>query len=395
MKPGFAGLHIMHVDMDAFFASVSTRDQPELQANPVIVGGGHRSVVLAANYRARADGIRAGMPMARAQRLCPAAVVIPPDHDSYESVSRSVMEILQEFTPLLQRASLDEAFLDLSGSQRRFSGPVEIAELIRARVADEQQISCSIGIAGSVAMAKLASRKAKPDGVLLLPPEKVVPLVHPLDVGELHGVGEKTRDRLRQMGLCTVGDVAHAPVEILQRILGPAAGRSLHDLAWGTDGDQLITADISAGSEYSIGAEETFGRDVDDPEVIHRELLRLCVRVGFRTRGAEMVGRSAVLKVRFSDFTTITRSKTFAEATDVTEEIYGQVLELFARLRLQRARIRLVGVRLEGLIPKEKVHRQMMLGESSCGWEEVDVVMDAVTLKYGQQKLTPAALLQT
>lgn len=385
----------MHVDMDAFFASVSIRDQPELQIQPVIVGGGRRGVVLAANYRARAHGIRAGMPMARAQRLCPAAVLVPPDHASYESVSRSVMEILQEFTPVLQRASLDEAFLDLSGSHRRFPGPVEIAELIRARVADEQQISCSVGIAGSVAMAKLASRKAKPDGVLVLPPEKVVPLVHPLDVGELHGVGEKSRDRLRQMGLCTVGDVAHAPIEILQRILGPSAGRTLHDLAWGTDGDRLITADSSAGSEHTIGAEETFGRDVDDPEVIHRELLRLCVKVGFRTRGAEMVGRSVALKVRFSDFTTITRTKTFAEATDVTEEIYGQVLELFARLRLQRARIRLVGVRLEGLVPKERVHRQLMLGESRCGWEEVDVVMDAVTLKYGQLKLAPAALLQS
>jgi DNA polymerase-4 len=383
---------IMHVDMDAFFVSVSIRHRPELHDRPVAVGGGHRGVVLAANYPARAHGLASGMSMTRARRLCPEVVVLPPDHASYELVSESVMAILREFTPVVQTASPDEAYLDLSGTLLRFGPPTQVAELIRARVRDEQQISCSIGIAGSAAMAKLASRRAKPDGVFVISPDQVVSLVHPLDVGELPGVGEKTRERLHRMGLRTVGQVAHTPTDLLQRILGTAAGRSLRDLAWGIDHKTLVAPEEAGVTERSIGSEETFGRDVDDPEVIRRELLRLCVKVGFRTRSAGLVGRTVTLKIRFSDFATITRSRTFPEATAVTEEIYGEVLRLFAALRLQRARIRLVGVRLEGLIPRDQVHRQLVLGAGNQNWEDVDAVMDAVTAKYGQRMVAPAAL---
>ncbi|HNI70680.1 MAG TPA: DNA polymerase IV, partial [Marmoricola sp.] len=383
---------IMHVDMDAFFVSVSTRHQPRLQQIPVAVGGGIRGVVLAANYPARRHGLSAGISMTRAHRLCPDLTVLPPDYQTYEMVSRSVMQVLREVSPVLQMASMDEAFLDLTGTRRRYAGPVEVAEMIRARIADEQQIPCSIGIAGSVSMAKLASRRAKPDGVFVLPPEEVVSLVHPLDVGELHGVGERTRERLHQMGLVTVGDVAHTPIEVLQRILGAAAGLALHHLAWGTDQNVLSATNRMTGAERSIGSEETFGRDIDDPVVVQRELLRLSNKVGYRVRAAGLVGRSVVLKIRFSDFSTITRSRVFPEATDVTEEIYALLGQLFAGLHLQRARIRLLGVRLEGLIPKDRVHRQLVLGAGGRGWEDIDAVRDAVATKYGQQLIAPAAL---
>src|SRR3954447_24247469 len=195
--------------MDAFYASVAIRDRPELHAVPVIVGGGHRGVVLSANYPARAYGIRSGMPGRHAHELCPQAVRVSPDFHDFDTVSRSVMEIFREVTPLVEAYSLDEAFLDVSGAVRRLGSPLQIAEYIRARVHDEQRIDCSVGVAGSVSVAKLASRRAKPDGVLVLAPDDVAGYLHPLDVGELYGVGEKTREQLHRLGLRTVGDVAH------------------------------------------------------------------------------------------------------------------------------------------------------------------------------------------
>ncbi len=393
MKSAPSSCAILHVDMDAFFASVSLRHRPELQDKPVIIGGGQRGVVLAANYPARTHGVRSGMPMLRAQRLCPQAAVLAPDYSEYELVSSSVMDLLREVTPAVQVASLDEAYLDVSGSSRCLGTPLEIAESIRARVADEQQIACSVGIAGSMPMAKLASCRAKPDGVFVLPPEQVASIVHPLDVGDLPGVGEKSRERLHKMGLFTVGDVAHTPLEILQRILGVAAGRNLQMLAWGANQHERVQVSDASGVDRSIGSERTFDKDTDDPVHLRREILRLSNKVGARARSARLVGQSVVLKLRFADFTTITRSGQFGEATDVTEMIYGQACRLFERLALQRVRIRLVGVRLEGLLPKEQVHKQMVLGERDCGWEELDAAVDAVALKYGQVMVAPAALL--
>ncbi len=384
---------VLHVDMDAFFASVAIRDRPELADVPVVIGGGHRGVVLAANYPARRFGVRSALPMTRARRMCPEAVVLPPDHDAVEAVSSSVMEIFRQVTPLVETLSVDEAFLDVSGAARRLGSPREVAEHVRARVADEQRITCSVGVAGSLSVAKLASRRAKPDGVVVVRPRDVTRFLHPLDVGELYGVGEKTRAQLHRLGLRTVGDVAHTPVTTLQRALGAAAGAHVHHLAWGTDGRTLTPRRGDHEPERSTGADETFGRDVDDPAVVLRELLRLSATVTRRMRTAGLVGRTVVLRVRFADFTTITRSRTLADATDVTSEVHATASALFEALGLQRARLRLVGVRVEGLVPREQVQRQLVLGARDRGWEEADRASDAAALRFGGGAVRRATLL--
>ncbi len=220
-----AGCTILHVDMDAFYASVSLRGRPELHGTPVIVGGGGgRSVVLSATYEARALGIHSAMPMSRARRLAPQAVIIEPDHRAYAQVSRNVMALFGSITPIVEPLSLDEAFLDVSGALRRLGSATAIAELIRARVQDEQQITCSVGVASTKFVAKLASTRAKPDGLLVIPTDRVIDFLHPLPVGALWGVGEKTEEQLARYGLRTVADIANTPLATLQRALGQAAG---------------------------------------------------------------------------------------------------------------------------------------------------------------------------
>jgi len=390
---------ILHVDMDAFYASVATRDRPDLQQVPVIVGGGHRGVVLSANYLAREHGVRSGMPSARARRLCPQAVTISPDHEVFGTVSAAVVETFRRVTPLVEVVSLDEAFLDVRGSVRRWGPPEQIAEDLRATIHDEQGITCSVGVAASISVAKLASRRAKPDGVVVVPPERVTTFLHPLDVGELYGVGEKTRAMLHRLGLVTVGDVAHTPSRTLQRAVGQALGRHLHELAWGLDRREVVARRAPAfglgggDPDKSMGAQETFGRDVDDREVVLRELLALTAKVAHRMRVAGVAGRTVTLTVRFADFTTLTRSRTCPEATDVTQEIYRTAVGLYDALGLQRARLRLVGVRVEGLVPRSTVHHQQVLGEAEHGWPEADRAVDRATRRFGSAAVRPASLL--
>ncbi|QIK66904.1 DNA polymerase IV [Nocardioides sp. HDW12B] len=384
----------LHVDMDAFYAAVMTRDRPELRDRPVVVGGGDRGVVLSASYAARTSGVRSGIPMTRARRLCPTALVIRPDYDLFTTVSISVMEIFRRVTPAVEALSLDEAFLDVSGASRRLGGPVDVAELIRARVADEQGIACSVGVAGTVGVAKIASRRAKPDGVVVVPPDQVTSFLHPLAVTELWGVGPKTGEQLHRLGLHTVGDLAHTPRPTLQRALGQALGLQLHRYAWGEDSRMVVARRHDAeGPDKSIGSDETFGRDTDDPEVVLRELLHLTVGVAARLRAAAVAGRTVTIKVRFADFTTITRSRTRPEPTDVTGEIYETAVALFRGLGLQRARIRLVGVRVEGLQPRAQVFRQLVLGERDQGWSEADQAVDRAVSRFGARAVQPASLL--
>jgi DNA polymerase IV len=385
---------ILHVDMDAFYASVATRDRPDLRSVPVIVGGGHRGVVLSANYLAREYGVRSAMPGTRARRLCPQAVVVPPDFETFGAVSAAVMETFRQVTPLVEAVSLDEAFLDVAGSARRLGSPYDIAEHLRARIFDEQDITCSVGVASTVAVAKMASRRAKPDGVCVVPPDEVTTFLHPLDVGELWGVGEKTTATLHRLGLMTVGDVAHTPLATLQRAVGHALGSQLHQLAWGRDRRTVTPRRGPDEPDRSMGADETFGRDTDDHEVILRELLRLSAKVTSRMRTARVAGRTVTLRVRFADFTTITRSRTLPEATDVTQQVYRTASGLFAALGLQRARIRLVGVRVEGLVPRATVHHQMMLGEREHGWSDADRAVDRAASRFGKAAVRPATLLR-
>jgi DNA polymerase-4 len=384
---------ILHIDMDAFYASVMLRERPDLVDQPVVVGGGNRSVVLAANYPARAYGIRSALPMTRARRLCPHAVVLAPDYDTFARVSASVIETFRRVTPLVEVLSADEAFLDVRGSARRLGGPAEIAESLRSSIHDEQQITCSVGVAPSVSVAKLASRRAKPDGVVVVRPGEITTFLHPLDVGELYGVGEKTRAMLHRLGLITVGDVAHTPLRTLQRAVGGHLGSHLHELAWGSDRREITPRRGPDEPDRSMGAQETFGRDTDDRDVVLREVLRLSAKVAGRMRVAGVAGRTVTLTVRFADFTTITRSRTLPEATDVTQEVYRTATRLYDALGLQRARVRLVGVRVEGLVPRETVQRQLLLGEREHGWSDADRAVDRATSRFGVAAVRPASLL--
>ena len=385
------GCTVLHVDMDAFYASVELRSRPELHGLPVIVGGsGSRGVVLSATYEARAHGVHSAMPMARARRLCPQAVVVPPSFGVYAEVSSGIMEVFRSVTPLVEPISLDEAFLDVRGAARRSGSPRQVGEWVRAVVEDEQGITCSVGVASTKFVAKLASARCKPDGLLVVPADQVVAFLHPLPVGALWGVGDKTEEVLRRLGLHTVGELANTPLSTLQRALGPGVGAHLHALAWGRD-DRRVTP---SEPDKSVGAEETFPTDVDDPAVVARELLRLSERTAARLRAKEQVGRTVSIKVRFADFTTITRSRTLREPTDVGREVYDTALALFRALGLERARLRLVGVRVEGITDAARAPRQLLLGERDSGWREAERAVDRAARRFGTGVVRPATLVQ-
>src|SRR3954468_10022476 len=383
------GCTVLHVDMDAFFASVEVRRHPELAGTPVIVGGaGNRGVVTSATYEPRRYGVHAAMPTARALRLCPSATVLPGDMALYAEVSRSVMALFRSITPLVEPLSLDEAFLDVSGAGRRLGDAAEIGEYIRARVYDEQGITCSVGVAGTKFVAKLASTAAKPDGLLVVRPAEVMDFLHPLPVGALWGVGPKTEEQLLRLGLRTVGALAHVPARTLQRAVGASAGTHLHELAWGRDPRRVVPDE----PERSTGAEETFVTDVDDPAVLHRELLRLAERTAGRLRSVGALARTVSIKVRFADFATITRSRTLAVPTDVGQELYDTARGLFDALGLDRARIRLVGVRAERLVDADSAPRQLELGAREHGRREAELAADRAARRFGAGAVRPATL---
>ncbi|RBY77141.1 DNA polymerase IV [Geodermatophilus sp. TF02-6] len=384
------GCSVLHVDMDAFFASVEVRRRPELAGTPVIVGGaGSRGVVTSATYEARRYGVHSAMPTARALRLCPTATVLPGDTALYTEVSRAVMALFRSITPLVEPLSLDEAFLDVSGAGRRLGDAAEVGEYLRARVYDEQGITCSVGVAATLFVAKLASTRAKPDGLLVVRPAEVIGFLHPLPVGALWGVGARTEEVLLRLGLRTVGDLAHVPVRTLQRALGPAAGAHLHELSWGRDPRRVVPDE----PERSAGHEETFARDVDDPAVVHRELLRLAERTAARLRAGGCLARTVSIKVRFADFATITRSRTLDVPTDVGQELYETARGLFDALGLDRARIRLVGVRAERLVAAGSTPRQLELGARERGRREAELAADRAARRFGAGAVRPATLL--
>lgn len=393
-----SGTTVLHVDMDAFYASCELRARPQLRGRPVIVGvTGSRSVVLAATYEARRFGVHSAMPMSAALRLCPTAVVLPPTRALYAEVSAAVMGMFADVTPLVEPLSLDEAFLDVSGAVRRLGSPRVIGEQLRARVRAEQGITCSVGVASSKHVAKLASTRCKPDGLLVVPHERVLDFLHPLPVSALWGVGEKTGQALRRLGITTVGELAHAPRPALRHSLGTAVGDHLYDLAWGRDPRRVEPYE----AEKSVGAEETFATDVDDPEALRTELLRLSARVAARLRGQALVGRTVVIKVRFADFRTITRSRTLPAPTDVAREVHATAVALLDALGLGRTRVRLIGVRVEGLGPAAEATRQLTFGsvpgegtaDPVGAWRDAEQVADLAAARYGHDALVPARLL--
>jgi DNA polymerase-4 len=377
--------------MDAFFASVELARRPELRGRPVVVGGVGRSVVLAATYEARTYGIHSAMPMTRARQLCPSVEVVPPDHGAYQAASRRVMAVLADVTELVEQVSVDEAFLDVTGARRRLGSPTAIGRLIRTRVREEIGLPCSVGVAATKVVAKLASGFAKPDGLLLVPRDATLPFLHALPVSALWGVGERTGHELARWGITTVEQLAATEVRVLQRAVGPAVGAHLHDLAWGRDPRRVEPH----RQEKSVGAETTLERDTADTTVLEAHLLRLADRCAAQLRAKGLVCRTVGLKVRTEDFRTMTRSRTVPVPTDVGREIYLVARDLLSGASTDGRRVRLVGVRAEGL--SEASGRLVTLEEAvddaPAARRRAEAAMDAVNARFGATAVGPAALV--
>jgi DNA polymerase-4 len=378
---------ILHVDMDAFFASVAERDNPELKGKAVVIGMGARGVVSAANYEARKFGIHSAMPVGRARRLAPHAIFLPVDMARYQEVSEHVMEIFHSFTPWVEPISLDEAFLDVTGSQKLLGTGREIAVAIRKKVEEQEGITCSVGIAPSKFIAKLASANCKPNGMLEITSDRILTFLHPLPIQAMWGVGPKTAEVLERLGLRTIEDIAKLPRTTLIRALGEANGASLYELAWGRDYRDVTPEE----PDRSISAAETFAQDLDNPEEILTEFLRLTERATARLRDRDLFAKTISIKVRFADFSTINRSKTLPLPIDSTHDVYEVVKGLYQALRIERARLRLVGVSLENL--SEGAPHQMMLGEREVGWRQAEGAMDQARARFGKGSVRPARLI--
>ncbi|TDE90808.1 DNA polymerase IV [Occultella glacieicola] len=380
---------ILHVDMDAFFAAVELIDRPELRGRPVIVGGQHRGVVLSATYEARASGVHSAMPMAQARALCPQAVVIAPEHGRYREVSQAVMRILGEVTPVIEPLSIDEAFLDVSGARRRIGPPRLIAEQIRERIRSELEVVASVGIASTKFVAKLASSHAKPDGLLLIPHEASVSFLHSLPVGALWGVGERTQANLARLAIHTVADLAHTPPATLNRLLGNSAGQRLYDLAWGRDPRPVQPV----RQEKSIGHEQTFATNLSGRAEMAAVLLDQAHRCAARLRAGDLVTAGVSIKVRFADFTTLTRSRGLEAPTDVAHELYQAARSLLAGVDIPPGGVRLLGVRCDALSDSATTVVQARLDDPGEERREAERAMDAVRARYGVNALTAGSLL--
>jgi DNA polymerase IV len=387
---------ILHVDMDAFYASVETIKDPTLAGKPVIVGGrGSRGVVTSASYEARAFGVTSAMPVVRARRLCPHGVFVPNDFSSYQDFSLQIREVFNSFTPLVEPLSLDEAFLDVSGSVRLFGSPLQIAQQIKHAIAD-LGLGCTVGVAPNKFLAKLASAWAKPDGLLVVPADDVLGFLHPLPVSALWGVGPQTGEILGRLGMKSVGDLARLSSRTLERALGESLGAHLHALANGIDPRPVVVNEPSK----SVGSEETYERDLDSAEEVLTELLRLSDRTAGRLRAKDLCGRTVTIKIRFSNFKTITRSRTLPCEVDTAAEIYEVAKDLYERLRPDRPRIRLVGVSISALAPGPPRHQLDLLGPEEGGRSDdlrrrsAAHAVDAIRSRFGDSSVAPATLMR-
>ena len=375
--------------MDAFYASAEIIRDPSLKGKPVIVGGqGGRGVVTSASYEARAFGVRSAMPMITAQRLCPGAVYLPNDFTAYQKLSVKIRDVFTSYSPLVEPLSLDEAFIGVAGSVKLFGTPVEIATRIKTDVA-AVGLPCTVGVAPNKFLAKLASSRGKPNGLLVVKADSVDEFLHPLPIESLWGVGAATSETLRRLGLKTVGDIAAMPRRTLQRAVGDSLGAHLHLLAQGVDDRPVVPEEPAK----SVGSEETFIRDLDDTAEILREVLRLADRTASRMRAKSLCGRTVTLKVRFSNFKTITRSHSLEGELDTAAEIYAVAKALYLKLDPERPRIRLLGVAVTSLAPGPP-RRQLLLGDSSRpSWNEASIAVDDIRRRFGDTAVTPATLL--
>ena len=377
---------ILHADLDAFFASVEQRDDPRLRGCPVIVGGG---VVLAASYEAKAYGVRTAMGEARARRLCPNAVVVPPHFSAYSEASKAVFRVFDEMSPLVEGLSIDEAFLDVRGMERSVGAPVEIAVRLRHRVRDDVGLPITVGIARTKFLAKVASAVAKPDGLLVVPPDDELAFLHPLPVERLWGVGPVTARKLRARGITTVRQVAILPESLLVSMLGQASGRHLHALAHNLD-----PRPVSARRRRrSIGSQRARGRAPWSLESVDADIVTLVDRVARRLRAAGRCGRTVVLRLRFSDYTRATRSLTLPYPTASTERILSTARALLweALPMMERRGLTLVGVAVANLDDADAL--QLVLPFERRENEALDAVLDLVRERFGTTAITRAVLL--
>ncbi|ARD41898.1 DNA polymerase IV [Actinomyces gaoshouyii] len=380
---------ILHVDMDAFFASVELLDHPELVGRPVIVGGTEgRGVVSAATYEARAYGVASAMPMAEAMRRCPQAVVLPVRHRHYSQVSRAVMGILGEVTPLLEKVSVDEAFLDVAGSRRRMGSPTAIGRWIRREIRDRLGLPASVGIASTKFVAKLASSHAKPDGLLLIPATATQDFLDLLPVGAMWGVGAKSEAALARWGITDVRALAVTDTRTLTRILGPSAAHHLSALSHGIDPRPVSPS----REEKSVGTESTFFDLLHDRDHARRVLLDQCHQCAARLRAGDLRARVVVLKARGADFTTVTRSRTLAEPTDLARDVWQTIESLFEALPAPSGGYRLLGVRCEGLSRGDDGVQLLLDDDSRRGAPER--AADEVRRRWGAGAVAPASLLR-
>jgi nucleotidyltransferase/DNA polymerase involved in DNA repair len=378
---------MLHVDLDAFYAGVEVLKDPSLKGKPVIVGGtGARGVVASASYEARSFGVRSAMPAVRARRLCPGGVFLSADFEAYRTHSNRFREVLRSFTPMVEPISLDEAFLDVGGATRLFGSPVAIAARIRAEVVGQVGVTCSVGVAATKFVAKLASDGCKPDGLQHVPADGTLAYLDPLPVGRLWGVGEKTRDMLGRLAIRTIGDLGRTPLTVLERLLGEQMARHLHQLSSGVDDRGVVPYE----PPKSVGHEETFEHDLDDPEEILRELLALSGQVAARLREDGYRARTVTLKARLANFTTLSRSRTVPDPTDVGADLYAVASELFRALPGERRRYRLLGIQATGLIEAGAEQLALLHGDR---WGEVERTLDRIERRFGRGAARPAALM--
>jgi DNA polymerase-4 len=389
---------ILHVDMDAFFVSVELLDRPELRGHPVVVGGdGDRGVVAAASYEARAYGVHSAMPSVQARRLCPQAVFIAGRHGRYSEVSARVMAIFRDVTPLVEPLSLDEAFLDVAAAVRRLGPAPQIAAHVRQRVLSEEGLTCSVGVAGTKFVAKLATETAKPkaspagprfgSGVAVVEPADTLAFLRPLPVQALWGVGPATLAKLERMGVTTVGDLADLPEGNLVAALGRSQGRHLHALASGHD-PRVVEPERKV---KSIGHEETFARDHHRRSTLDRELVGFSDAVATRLRAQGLVGRTVQIKVRFGDFRTITRSSSLVVAVDDAPTLLHAAKALLHQVDPTPG-VRLLGLSVSGLA--EAGARQLTLDDAvnGPGWQQAGRTVDEIRARFGSDAIGPAVL---
>ncbi|WP_433605485.1 DNA polymerase IV [Prescottella agglutinans] len=392
--PTVAEATILHADLDAFYASVEQRDDPSLRGRPVIVGGG---VVLAASYEAKAFGVRTASSGAQALRLCPQAIVVRPRMSAYAEASRAVFDVFRETTPLVEGISIDEAFLDVGGLRRIAGSPLGIAERLRRDVRDRVGLPITVGIARTKFLAKVASAVGKPDGLLLVPPDRELDFLHPLPVERLWGVGAVTSRKLHDYGVWTVGDLATLAERELSTVVGSASARHLHALAWARDPRRVQTG----RRRRSVGAQHALGRRPRSFEEVETTAAALVDRVARRLRAAGWVSRTVVLRMRFADFDRATRSVTLAEASARTETILAAVRSLLEQSRplIADRGLTLVGVALSNL-DREGAEQLALPFEPDTGTPvtesdgvRLDGALDAVRAKFGSVAVTRAALL--